>query len=347
VFNTLSDPYLRVAFDAGLAATLLTLAIAVSIVGLRVSLRRREARWQAFLAAWRPALLAAMMGEGGALPTLPRRDRSLFLRLWAYLHESVRGEAGQRLNVVARALGLQAAALHQLRSGARADRLLAILALGHLRDKAAWPALSRLAARPDPLVSVLAARALVQIDPFDAAVQLMPLMLRRQDWDVARVANFLAEAREAFWLLLVRSLPGMDPADVPRALRLAEALRITLPPAALRALLGPGQPAPVVHAALRLAEHGEVAGEVRRALGHEDGGVRAQAARQLVRLGEPGDELRLARLLEDSEWPVRLAAAQALAGLPFLSTAQLQALRAATARGADVLDHVLAERDLA
>ena len=343
--STPSDPYLLVAFWAGVVSVALTLLVAAIVVLLRLRLRRQERHWTAFVARWRPLLMSVVVEpEPQPLPPLPPHESLLFLRLWAYLHESVRGDSPQRLNEAARKLKVDVAARALLERGSRAEKLLAILSVGHLRDAEAWQPLLGLASHPDGLISVNAARSLVQIDPFQGAQSLMRLILRRDDWDVTRVASFLGEARDAFWLLLVKGIGDMPPADLLRALRLADALRLSLPPATLRFLLSAGQPPPVIAGALRLADTQELAREVRRCLGHEDRRVREQAVRQLARLGQPADLPALTALLEDTEWPVRLATAQTLAQLPFLDRAQLSALHRESSASHGILLHVLSEQ---
>ena len=103
--------------------------LSAAILVLRARLRLREARWRTFVERWRPALLEAIL-EPHASTTLPRlapSERTLFLRLWAYLHESVRGEAATRLNELARELGIDTTARHLMQHGDRAQRLQAVL----------------------------------------------------------------------------------------------------------------------------------------------------------------------------------------------------------------------------
>lgn len=348
MFRPISDPALWLAAVAGAVAVSLTLAIALLIVALRLQVRRDDRRWQQFVAQWRPVLLGAMLSPlPPQLPDLARRDHGLFLRLWTYLHESVRGDASDRLNRAAMDLYMDQSARDFLRRGSRAQQLQAILAAGYLEDRSAWDALLAMAHRSDGLVSVNAARALIQIDPLLAAQSLMPLILARHDWEVTRVATFLVDAREAFWLLLIKSLPALDGRDLPRALGLTEALRLQLPPATVRYLLEPTQPSEVICCALRLAAAAELADDVRRCLSHADAGVRQQAALAMGRLGGRNDVARLAALLQDTEWAVRLAAAQALAALPFLGTPELRALLPEGGAADDVLRHVVAEREWA
>lgn len=346
--SAISDPWLRAALWVGVVAVLLTLALVCTIVVLRFRLRARERRWTRFVLVWRPALLAAMLDGSapGTLPDLRPRDHPLFLRLWAYLQESVRGDAGRFLNETALRLRIDASARVLLVRGSRTDKLQAILAAGYLRDADAWDTLVGLARGRDSLLSVHAARALVRINPLRAANGLMPLLVTRTDWDIARVAAFLGEARQAFWLLMAKVLPLLQPHELPRALLLAEALRLQLPDATLARLLQPGQPAAVVQAALRLADSLGLADDVRRCLAHPDAGVREQAALRMARLAGASDVPVLAALLGDPQWPVRMAAARSLAGLPFLATSELAALGDGLPDAAPLLRHVAAERGL-
>lgn len=346
VFSDVSDPVLRVALWGGVVATLLTAIVALVIVLLRLALLREERRWQAFVAQWRPRLLSLVIEPSTApLPALPAGERRRFLRLWVYLHESVRGEAAERLNNAARGLGLDRFARSLLAGGSRPARLQAVLALGHLRDPAAWEALHRLAGLRDPLLSINAARALVQIDPLQAAETLTPAVLQRDDWDVARLAAFMADARDAFALMLARHLPGLRPSRLPRALRLARALRANLPPPSLHRLLQQRTEPAVVCELLPLLHGPEWHDGVLQALQHPHAGVRAQALRAMAGIAVPADLPRLSALLQDADADVRLASAHVLVDLPFLGEADLRALAAPGTPAHDALRHAIAQRE--
>lgn len=348
MFSAISDPILQAALWGGLIALALTGIMAVTIVVLRLVLVRDQARWAQFVQVWRPLLLALMMDDEVAaadgLPPLLPQDRLRFLRLWVYLHESVRGEAAERLNVAARHLAMDATARRLLHRGSRAARLQAVLALGCLRDAPAWDALARLASARDPLLSINAARALVRIDAIRSADLLMPLVLSREDWDIARVAGFLVEAREAFWSYLTRHLMAMPSGELTRALRLAHALRLDLPVALLRPMLADGRNPVVVRAALPLVNDAALHDEVGHALSHPDAGVREQALHRMAALATPQDVARIAALLDDDEPQVRLASAGALAQLPFLDERMVDGLRRDGQPGRAEVRHALAER---
>jgi hypothetical protein len=348
-FRPPSDPYLAAALAAGLVACALVVAVASLIVLLRLSSRREQARWDAFVRQWRPALLAAVMAEGDAfvLPRMAWRDRRHFMRLWLYLHESLRGVAAERLNDVARTLGAPELGRRMLVRDRGASRLLAVAALGRLQHRPAWDDLLRTARSQDPVLSVQAARALAHIDPLAAAQQLMPLVLSRLDWDIARVADFLGNARQAYWLLLVRALPTARPREVVRGLRLAVALRLELPMPALNALLEQRRPPAQLCAALPLVREAATAPLVRLLLRHAAWAVREQSVLALGRIATRDDVPLFVAALQDERFEVRMASARALASLPFLRADDLPRLVPDGSPGQDVVRHVLAEQALA
>ncbi|GAB3546739.1 hypothetical protein GCM10027343_25010 [Noviherbaspirillum agri] len=348
VFSTLSDPYLLVAFWTGIGALSLTLLIGAQIVYLRVALRRDQRQERNVIAKWRPILNAAITDTPPEqLPALHKKDQIPFLRFWVHLHQSVRGEASAGLNDVGYRLGCDGDAHRLLHKGNRAEKLLAILTIGHLRDLKAWPQLIEEARLQDNTTSVHALWALVQIDARKACHELMPLLLQRDDWPLSKLANILQEVREECEAVLGSLIPALEPERLPRALHLAEALRIHLPSALLLDLLH-GASVDIVTAALRLSAMPDLLDAVRTHLGHADWRVRVQAAKALGRIGDHSDIARLQTLLGDPQWWVRYRAAQALLSLPFIGRSEVDSLCATVTDryAADMLRQVAAEQEL-
>jgi HEAT repeat protein len=344
-FTAPTDPILAAAYWTGIAALFLTLLLGAQIVRLRMALRRRELREARALARWRPVLSAAIVGETPAeLPRLSDSERPHFIKLWVHLQASLRGEASLALNDVARRLGVAIDARDMLARGPRTERLLATLLLGHLRDRKSWDTLLALTNSPDVTLSLSALWALVRIDPPEAAAYLTPLFVERDDWAMSHVAGILKEASAPVAGVLAGLLPALPPERLPRALRIAEALRIVLPDDLLSGALAAAD-IELVTAALRIAGTPGLLPQVRALLVHPDWQVRVLAAKALGRIGDHSDVDRLAGLLGDGEWWVRYRAAQAIAELPWLGGAELDALRAAlTDRfAADILAQVIAE----
>jgi hypothetical protein len=347
--TTIPDPFVAVAFWSGAAALLLTLALSLQIVRLRIGLRRRERHEARAQAKWRPHLLAALVGEAPqALPPLPARERLPLLALWVHLQASLRGDAREALNEIARRLELGVHARTMLARGPRAQQLLAMLVLGHMRERQAWTLLQRHVGLDANALSLTAMWALVQVDPEAAATYMTPLFIEREQWALSHVAGILQQAAEPVGRVLAALLPRLDAARLPRALRIAEALRVSLPAGVMKAALR-SDAVPVLVAALRGVLAPDTIGEVRALLAHDDWQVRVQAAKALGRIGERGDAERLVALLADTQWWVRYRAAQALVDLPALSPQDFAQLRAAlTDRFAsDMLAQVLAEQGLA
>jgi HEAT repeat protein len=343
-----SDIYLQVALWAGIGTIALTVLVGLQIVWLRFAMRRLQRREQALTLKWRPLLNAAIAGdELGNLPELARRDQVLFIKLWLHLQQAVRGEASEGLNRIARRVGCDVYMRKLLVRGNRAERLLATLALGHMRDKASWEPLARAAHAADSASSVHALWALVQTDAARSAQEMAPVLLRRDDWPLSQLANILQNVRGEWQLVLALALLRVTPEELPQALRLVAALRIDLPLAQLKGYLASDQ-ADVVLAALRLARSPAVLEQVRGHLGSADWRIRLQAVRALGELGDRSDVDRLRALLSDPEWWVRYRAAEALLSLPFLTEAELADLRNADDRyAADMLKQVAAEREVA
>ena len=343
-----SDPFVTVAVWTGIVALGLTLLLSLQIIQLRVSLRKRERHEARVLARWRPLLNQAIVGERPSLPALAPNERLAFLRLWVHLQASLRGEATEALNTMARELGADRLARAMLSRGAREERLLAVLVLGHLRDREAWPQLLPLAELSDSAASLTALWALVRVDPDAATGYLTPLFIEREDWALSHVAGILQQAALPTAAVLGRVLPTLPQDRLPRALRIAEALRVPLPAAVLAGALR-SEAVAIVIAGLRSVITPETIEDVRALLAHEDWQVRVQAARALGRIGTRDDAERLSALLADPQWWVRYRAAQALRELPALSRADLEQLRASlTDRfAADMLQQVLAEEEAA
>ena len=348
VFSTLSDPYLIVAFWTGIGALALTLLISAQIVYLRGALRRNERREKGVIAKWRPILNAALADTSPEhLPTLHKSEQIPFLKFWIHLHQSVRGEASEGLNDVGYRLDCDRIAHQLLRKGRRAEKLLAILAIGHLRDPSAWPQLIDETRLPDSATSVHALWALVQIDPRTACRELMPMLLQRGDWPLSKVANIVQDVRDECEPVLAEVIPELAPGRLPRALHLVEALRIQLPSTLLNGLLRDAS-VDIVIAALRLSTMPELLDAVRIHLDHPDWQVRVQAAKALGRIGDRSDIQRLQMLLSDPQWWVRYRAAQALVSLPFIGRRELDTLCAAVTDryAADMLRQASAELEI-
>jgi hypothetical protein len=354
---TLSDPFVRIAFWIGTGAFAATLLLGAQIVTLRVLLRRRERGTQATIAKWRPILNAALAGiPATSLPVLARREEIDFLKLWLHLYTSLRGDSRAALDAIATELHCARISHRLLASGNRAQQLVGILVLGHLKDKSAYDRLQRSANDPARLVSRHATWALVQIDPVQAAQRMAPYMVTNPDWAVREIVTALQQARAECEPVLLSMIAQVAPQGevpaaarqflphLPRLLQVIEGLRIT-PPSALMVRLLRDASSDVLIPALRLVADPALRDAVQPHLQHTDWRVRLQAARTFGRIGMRDDLPAMSSLLTDSQWWVRYRTAQAIAALPFLGRGELQRMadEAGDRYASDILRQVIAE----
>ena len=316
--NTLTDPYLTIALWTGIGAFALTFVLAVQIVVLRVFRRRAERHERKAVKIWQPILNAVTAEVPPAtLPRLNEREHIIFLRLWVHLRASFRGTAAVALNDLGYRVGGDAIAEKLLNQGTRSERLLAMLVLGYLGDRKAWSALMLQvnAVELDSTSSWYAAWALVNIDAASAVPHLIALIIERDDWPLSQVVTLLQDVHDICAPLLIDAIPALGSAHLPRALRIAEALRVTLPvPLHEKLLCDPSTE--VIIAGLRFVDNLEFMEQIRMLAIHADWRVRVHVARALGRIGVGADINLLKGLLTDAQWWVRYRAAQALVSLP-------------------------------
>lgn len=219
-------------------------------------------------------------------------------------------------------------AMQLLRSGDAAAQILAAQTLANFGDRSALPLLQELAHAADPVLSLAAAQAALQIDE-DFAAAFVSLTIERRDWSPLRLQAVVEERRSVLAGPIVEAIPGTEPAAVCSLL-------------AYLPLFGRARALPVLRGVLETATDAEVlaralaaiaiAGESEDAMyaaafrAHEDSRVRVQAANALGHTGDVSHVPLLAKMLDDSNWWVRYRAAQAIARIEGGGTAALLAL---------------------
>jgi HEAT repeat protein len=321
---TISDSLLRLAYWTCVAAMLMVGIMLSTITGLRAALILRERLEARVRARWRPILARSMSGLPQTLPRIGRFDRYLLLYLWNTLHESLRGEVKLELNKLALAAGLDAIARTLLARRRLRDRLIALSTLGHLQDRTRWQEIQALAHDDHPVLSIVAARALVIIDKSLALPLLMPLVVTRSDWPVARVASMLKEAgSDAVSGPLLQALANADAAQLQRLVSFLRLIHTDQAAAAVRAILAAHDDPSLIAACLKVIADPRDLVVVREHADHPNWIVRVAVAHALARMGRNDDVGTLLKLLADRQWWVRYRAAQALTSLPFLNKEEL------------------------
>lgn len=336
-------PIARAAYASGSLALGAAVLLLLRILWLRAARRLQESRTRRSWHRWRPVLTDWLVNGSGPTPPLRSEEQVAFLMVWNEAQESVRGDARQRLNSLARALDLESVALRLLDHRDLATRLWAALALGNLESWAARPRLYALALDVDPWLSFAAARALVRIHPARAVRELMPHFVLRLDWARSRVLTVLREAGpEAVSVPLLVAIATTPEDRLPRALSFTSAARSeSLRPAILYRLRHTDDPQ-VIAAALRHHRDPRDLPMLRRYCDHPSWFVRVQAVRAVGALGGGAEDRDLlVRRLDDQAWWVAFRAAEALAGARFSS--ELAACEL-TARAQAMLDEARRER---
>ncbi|WP_447977646.1 HEAT repeat domain-containing protein [Candidatus Nitrospira bockiana] len=329
-----TDAVVRLVYAVGVAEIVLIPAILAGVFILKLSNLHRARRRKRFHDLWRPIFVQSLAETPRSIPAVSEKDAPIFLYYWNYFHQSLLGEDKMSgLNELARSTGMDQAARRLLMHTSIANRLIAIVTLGHLRDRSVWPQLAVLAASKNHVVSLASARAMIHIDATAAMPILTPLLASRADWSPAKVASLLSEAgQDAIAKPLAEAAATARPE---MAVRLIHYLEVTKCAAALpriRALIRETKDPAVRVACLKLIGHFADPHDlllVRGLLADDNGKVRAEAARGLGKMGVDGDVDRLLPLLRDPQWEVRYRAAEALAQLPFMTPTRLSAIRAA------------------
>jgi hypothetical protein len=348
---TVSDPLVAAALWTACGALAATAVLLAAIAVIRWRLLRRLARERVAGARWNPLLAECAAGAPVELPRLRAREAEFFVILWCRAQESLRGEAQQHLRDMALRLGAGRHMHRLLRSRKLRLELLALVALGHMRDRAVVPLLESLIPSAASLISLTAAQALMRIDIVVALPQIVIAAARRDDWPLDRVVSMLKECDPKLVGPIVAAAIGhevrrqpQDGENIARLLRLHVACHGETVREAVVQVLESAQSPEALAAALRALSHPQDAPHARRLLQHDKWIVRLAAVRALGRLGGPVDFAALGRALGDPVWWVRYRAAQALGALPG-GEDELRTLpgRLTDRFAADIVRQVLAE----
>jgi HEAT repeat protein len=292
---------------------------------------------------WRPLFFESITEMPQVLPVIPASDWFTLVQLYNSIQESIVGEAKNHMNVLARRIGLDRVALNLVRRGKLSHRLTAIIALGNLREKTAKGYLERILLDKSSLLSLLAAHALLRIDPQSTIVPIAVLCSSRRDWCPVRVIEMLSEAGTDTIVGPLSKVAADAPTDESiRVLGFLEATRCAAAiPVAHDILERRGLDDRMIVACLRLFAEFAISEDlplIRGYLTHRNWCVRLHAVKALGRLGSQGDAHLLISRLDDDNWWVRFRTAEALANFSFMTKTRLTDIQArASSRGQKIL----------
>lgn len=302
------------------AIVLVSVLVVLRVSYLRGAAHRREAELRRLRAEW-DSILNGPPRRLEKLPFIRKAHMLPWMLMWNQAQEETYAKAGGDrikrgyLNDIALRKNMPARALAWTLRRDVVDRLAAVTVLGHLRESSAVPVLRELCDSPNALISIAAARALLQSNRIFAD-RFVAMMAERADWPPGKLVAIVGEEQDALAAPLLDVCRTAAPAVVRG---LVQYLRYVKPAAALpviRHLLDTVADPETVTAALKVltaiggASDAPIAA---RLATNENWRVRVQAANALGALGDDSHIPLLTALLDDPHWWVRYRAAQALA----------------------------------
>lgn len=332
VSSIASDPALRLALRSGEAVMLMSLVLIVWILILRVRLKVDREHTRKLLATWRPILADAALGTGlpAVLPQLRRRDLPVFLTEWNAMRDTVKSASAAGLSGLLRRLDLVDSIRALLQASRLTTRALATAALGGLQDRDSWDALFAQLDSGNHVLSLLAARALIDIDPRAAAPAIVARIATRAAWPAGHAAALLRRAGpQIIGDPLCGAIAGASAEEALKLLPFVNEAPAAMAAKTLRRVLLGTRDERVIAACLRATKDASLATLVRPYLDHPRWFIRLLAVEALGRIAGKQDTQRIARLLCDEQWWVRYRAAQALVALPWLGAGKVAAIESA------------------
>ena len=343
-----TDPKLLFAFWLGVAVTVMTLIMLAVIIIMRQVVLRRERIHDSAVALWKTVLVDTP-NAAVRTPELQTRDLSGFVQVWNEVHEPMQGRTTENLSKIAREVGLEQKLYRRMVKGGFHDRLLTIIALGHVRTSESFRKVAPFLDNKSPIMSLCAARSLMQIDSAQAVSKFVPQIVQRSDWSQGSIATILQEAGDASVTKeLAEATLQANVEIAPRLIRFLAGVSPTAAAPIIRKTLISSADERLVSTCLQVMSNAGDLDCVRPLLAHPRWHVRMQAAVTLGRLGVPGDDQRLIAMLSDGQWWVRYRAAQALTRLSFFDKDDLHRIQKAQTDGyaRDIISHVLAEKSI-
>lgn len=333
-FAFTSSSMLTLAYAGFAIVCLLTLLIILWIAFLRIRMRLKQQHQARFQEIWLPVFTTTALSphnrdKHGSLPALAARDFFLFMNYWLGFQEGISGHAAIRLNGLARQLGMAEYARKLLHGRALRRRLPAVVFLGNLRDRASWAELEKYLFHENSLLSILAARALLNIDQNRALPLVFAELIRRDDWPETRVALRLRSvltAKSVTHFLFEALRDSSDSAAI-KLLPYVEHMYNEEKNRILRILLERSTSDRLTSRVLKRIECDHERDLVLSHLNHARWHIRMQAVAALGRIGGRQDIPFLLERLSDKEWWVRYRAAQALIKMPGMSRQRLQEIQ--------------------
>lgn len=326
--GTDSDVIVQLVWYSSAVLLLMTLVLLVLTLFMHYERRQREKSRQQATEQWTPILFSWIYSpdeNAGPLPELNAEVFGFVVQLWLQLEQTVRGSASNRLAELAQRLNLIPVMKQWLHGYSTDKKLTAIMALGIVQEKSAFSDLIPHVLDKRTIFSLVAARALLAIDP-KLGLPVILSQIHRDDWSVSRLAGLLVRLPHD---LMLRSITDCaEKATAKELRRLIKLMHILSPidsqPLIQQALEHYPDEMELLTTAFASAVSPDLLPLLRQQVNNPQWEVRVQLAKALARLGDSSDAPLLLKMLSDSNWWVRYRAAQSLMALPGIEADQLQ-----------------------
>lgn len=336
------------ALQAGKFAFGLVVILTTQIIAYRINLIFSNKRKDRLKNHWHRFINEAIYGSKINPVKVNSRDIYFILEEINYVFSVIRGEEVEKIRSACSELGLHDHLLKFLKSKNIRKKLYALITLGNMLDHKAWDDIEKSLSHKQTIISLAAARSMVQIDPEKALQYILPLTLVRKDWPWANIAHIFKLAGPArICQPLAELIQTMPVAMQASFLRLFEIVRCEEISPVTQIILEKTDDDKVASVCLHISQDPKILPFARHYSKHQRWHVRMHSASALGRFGGNNEIPLLIELLKDQEWWVRYRSAQALVSMPFLTNDKINNIRETIddrfAR--DIVDQVLSEEN--
>jgi len=349
VYNIDSELMLKIGINVFKLVLFVTACVFVAVITLRIMLVYKERRRRKFVEMWRPILMQCVMEVPETHPKLNYRFILDFITEWNALFDKLNGTSRDNLVSFASQLKIQQTAIKLLISSHLKIQLTGVVTLGNMQVQGAWPILESIANSNNAILSMAAYRALIMIDSDRALIELLPVLIKREDWPNAMIARILKNTNNNLVCSIVTN--ACDTANQEQLFRLIQilnALNCPSIPVVFRKALLDDMDDHIISYCLKFTTDPNSIDLVRKYVSYPRWHIRAHAATALGNIGGKEDIKHLVKLIADKQWWVRYRAAQALTKMPFISRDDVHDIKAKqqSKNAKQIIDQVLAELDI-
>jgi len=347
--NSISDPVLYYLANGVLIINALVILLLIQVISIRIYGVYQHRSNNAGQKIWRPILAEMMQTYPENIPKLQHKHHHVFLHEWNKFYFMLRGETTKRLQKLSHQQGLDIIAKKYIQNKNMRKKLLGIVTLGHMQEYSIWGQLIDFIDSEHSILSLTAAQALIDIDNKNALAYLMPHIVKRHDWPIARVAMMLNSADSTqLTSMLAKTIEEASTEDIPHILKFLSSSCFDPAISKICDDLSDSDDNQIISACIKIAkdEHGLIL--ARKHADNSEWYIRLHVATVLGRMGLQEDVDVLIKLMSDTEWWVRYRSAQSLAQMPFIHAADLKQIydKLQDRYARDILQQVISEQAL-